>query len=192
MNKYAIVAAIRKWPCGEEVLVAGYFNSDLAAPEGNTRDKEIAEDLAMTGPKDTIDHFLPRSKTWLRDGQTWSMIHMGWEVRSRTDYILGTDHRLLQNVVVQDVRHNKNHYLVLGCLHGAAPEHNSCYLRKRKRFPLDPPKTLGGFYPLFVELRVATTNPPCRERLQQVWISPKTWRPINTRVEAHRIQDGKH
>ena len=48
------------------------------------------------------------------------MLQKGREVRSRTDYILGTDRRLFGNVSVRDPRHNSNHYTVLGCLHSAS------------------------------------------------------------------------
>ena len=47
------------------------------------------------------------------------MRRQGQVVRYRTDYILGTDRRLLQNVTVRDTRHNTDHYMVLGCLPGA-------------------------------------------------------------------------
>ena len=48
------------------------------------------------------------------------MLRKGREVRSRTDYILGTDRRIFGNVSVRDPRHNSDHYLVLGCLHSAS------------------------------------------------------------------------
>ena len=44
------------------------------------------------------------------------MVQEGREVRSRKDYILGTDHRLFWNVSVRDRRHNSDHCMVLGCL----------------------------------------------------------------------------
>ena len=37
------------------------------------------------------------------------MILKGREVRSRTDYILGTDPGIFRNVTVQDPRHNSDH-----------------------------------------------------------------------------------
>ena len=40
----------------------------------------------------------------------------GQEVRSWTDYILGTDLCLFRNVTVWDPRHNSDYYMVLGCL----------------------------------------------------------------------------
>ena len=42
------------------------------------------------------------------------MVREGEVVRSRTDYILGTDRRLFWNVYVQDPRQNTDHYMVLG------------------------------------------------------------------------------
>ena len=56
------------------------------------------------------------------------MLRKGQEVRSRTDYILGTDRRLFRNVTVQDPRHNSDHYMVLGCLPSAPLSETKRYL----------------------------------------------------------------
>ena len=58
-------------------------------------------------------HFLPWNKPWLKDGHIWAMHWGGQEVHSWTDYILGTESHLFQNVAVWDVRHNTHHYMVL-------------------------------------------------------------------------------
>ena len=58
----------------------------------------------------------------------WSMIRHGWEVRSRANYFLGTDHCLFQNVAIRDSRHNTNHYMVLGFLHIMNLREHQCYL----------------------------------------------------------------
>ena len=42
------------------------------------------------------------------------MIRAGREVRSRTDYILGTDRRIFWNVSARDPSHNSDQYMVLG------------------------------------------------------------------------------
>ena len=42
----------------------------------------------------------------------------GEAIRSRTDYILGTDLSLFRNVAVQDPRYNSDHYMVVGLLRG--------------------------------------------------------------------------
>ena len=44
------------------------------------------------------------------------MIQEGRDVRSRTDYILGTDRRLFVNVSVRDPMHKSYHSMVLGCI----------------------------------------------------------------------------
>ena len=62
-----IVAAIGQQSCGAELLVVGNFNSDLEAPEGNTRDEEITADIATAGVEDKSAHLLPHQNTWLRD-----------------------------------------------------------------------------------------------------------------------------
>ena len=67
-------------------------------------------------------HFLPRESRWCQDRRTLGMLQKGREVRSRTDYILGTDSRLFRNVAVRYPRHNSDHYMVLGCLTSAPPE----------------------------------------------------------------------
>ena len=72
--------------------------------------------MDVSGLEDMSGHFLPWHKPWLKDRRTWDMYQGGREVRSRTEYILGTDRRLFQNVAVRDARKNTDHYLVLGCL----------------------------------------------------------------------------
>ena len=47
-------------------------------------------------------HYLSWNKPRLQDRCTWSMQQDGREVRSQTDYILGTDCRFFQDVDVRD------------------------------------------------------------------------------------------
>ena len=187
-----IVAAISQQPRGAALLVVGDFNTDLEAPEGQAWDEEIAVAMAAAGLEYLSDHFLPQHKPWLRDCSTWCMRRGGQEVRSRTDYILSTYHCLIQNVAVRDVRHNMEHDLVLGYLHGAAPTAHSRYIRKCTHFPTRTPTTLDGVDHLFAELQEAITKPPQQERLRQAWISPETWRFINARTVACRTGDQRN
>ena len=106
------------------------------------------------------------------------------DVRSCNDYILGTDRRMIQNLVVYDKRHNRDHCLVLGCLCGAMPSAHLRYLRKRTRFTINTPNTSDGVDLLFTELRGAIPNPPWQEYPLQTWISLETWRLVNTRIVA--------
>ena len=69
-------------------------------------------------------HFLPRKRLWGRERRTWSMVRDGKVIRSRTDYLLGTDRSLFRNVAIRDPRHNSDHYMVVGHLRsGTAREH---------------------------------------------------------------------
>ena len=56
------------------------------------------------------------------------MLQKGREVRSRTDYILGTDRRLFGNVSVWEPRHNSDHYTLMGCLPSASLMYHNRYL----------------------------------------------------------------
>ena len=126
-------------PKGAKLLVAGDLNANLADPEGDRRGEHIAAALATEGLDDMLAHFLPRRRPWCWDRRTWSMIREGREVRSRTDYILGTDRRLFGNVSVRYPRHNSDHYLVMGCLHSASLKEHMWYLGGQKKLPLRPP-----------------------------------------------------
>ena len=99
--------------------------------------------LFMAGLEDMSAHFLPQRKPWFRNGLMWSILRGDWEVCSQTNYFLGTDRHLLQNVAAQDARHNIDHCLILGFLHIPASDKHSLYLRKRKHFLLSPQKTPG-------------------------------------------------
>ena len=63
------------------------------------------------------------------------MVRQEREVRSRTDYILGSNRRIFQNVYVRDTRHNYDHYIVMGCLCSASLREHSHYLGRRTRLP---------------------------------------------------------
>ena len=112
-----VVKAIIRKPPGEELMVAGDFNVDILAPEGR-RAENIATDLATAEVEDMAQHFMPRGRRWCRDRRMWDMKRQGQVVRYWTDYILGTDRRLFQNVAVRDPWHNTDHYMVLGLTEG--------------------------------------------------------------------------
>ena len=76
-------------------MVVGDFNTNLAAPEGQVRDKEIAAAMDAVGLEDLSGHLLPRNKPWFRDSMMWCMRRGFWKVRSQTNYFLGTDRRML-------------------------------------------------------------------------------------------------
>ena len=76
----------------------------------------------------------------------------GREVRSWTDYILGTDRRLFRNVALWDPWHNLDHYMVLGCLPSAPLIEHRRYLGGTKRWLVRPPVKLTRTDQLFAAL----------------------------------------
>ena len=91
------------------------------------------------------------------------MLRKGREVRSRTEYILGMDHRLFRNVTVRDPRHNSDHYMVLGCLPSAPLTETKRYLGGRKRWPVRPPVKPRRTDELFADLRRAVPRAKLQE-----------------------------
>ena len=61
-----VIAAIGQKPPGADLMVAGDFNVDILAPEGNWRAENIATDLATAGVEDMAQHFMPRRRRWNR------------------------------------------------------------------------------------------------------------------------------
>ena len=114
------------------------------------------------------------------------MLRKGREVRSRTDYILGTDHRLFGNISIRDPRHNSDHYMVLGCLPSASLTEHKQYLGVQKKLPLKPPTETTREYEVFAALRRAVPKARVREARENEWILTGTWRLVDERVSARR------
>ena len=114
------------------------------------------------------------------------MIREGREVRSWTDYILGTDHHLFGNVSVQEPRHNSYHYMVLVCLHSALLKEHARYLGGRKWLPLRLPTAPTREDGISTALHRAVPKPLAPEARKNAWIFAATWILINERVSARR------
>ena len=102
------------------------------------------------------------------------MFREGKVVRSRTNYILGTERRLFWNVSVRDPQHSTDHYMVLGCLHSAPEREHTKYLTGRKQLPLRPPFDPTQEEGIFAALRRAHPKPYARESRKNGWISEDT------------------
>ena len=87
----SVVATLKERPWGAELLVAGDLNVKLSETEGDRMGEFTTVALATEGLEDVSAHFLLRRHSWCQNGRTWRMIRSGREMRSRTDYILGTD-----------------------------------------------------------------------------------------------------
>ena len=92
--------ALGDQPRGTILVVAGDFNTDLGETEIDGRGTEIVAALTEAGVEDMTAHFLPRKRRWGRERRTWSMVRERKVIRSRTDYLLGTDRSLFRNVAV--------------------------------------------------------------------------------------------
>ena len=91
------------------------------------------------------------------------MVGIVREVRSRTDYILETDHSLLRNMSVRYPKHNSDHYLILGCLHSTTLREHVHQLWRRTLPPLRPPTMPAKEDGLFLNLRWMIPNTKAQE-----------------------------
>ena len=129
-------------------------------------------------------HFLPRKLRWGRERRMWSMVQEGKVVRSRTDYLLGTDRSLFRNVSARYPRHNTDHFMVVGCLCSAPKWEHTHYIMGRRKMPLRPPTEPTRENGIFEALRKAVPKPHARDRHKNAWISEETWRLVDKRVSA--------
>ena len=176
--------AIIQGPCGSALQVDGDFDEDLVVLEGDRHVEEILASISTTVLEGMSADFLPFRKSWARDGSTWLMHLQGREGRPQTDYLLGMEFPLFQDVSVWYPRNNSNHYMVLGCFLSAAHQENHRYIWNLRRSPLHPPSTQIQKDPCFADLRWNIPKPTPRERQGNTWISAETWRLVGTRVEA--------
>ena len=106
-------------PAGRHYFLAGNFNFNLTAPEGSHCGEDIMAAITAEGLEDLSANFISRRKSWARDGRMWCMCRCRREARPQTDYIIGTYFCLFQKVSVWYPLHKYDHYMVIGCLHGA-------------------------------------------------------------------------
>ena len=111
-----------------ELVVPGDLNVNLERTGGWGRYEDIATVGAKTGLEDILDHFLLRLRPWRRDRQSWETVRQGRELRSWTDYILGSDCQIFWNMIVRYPRHNSDHFMVMGYLCGDYPNKHWRYL----------------------------------------------------------------
>ena len=91
-----VVTALGDQPRGTALIVAGDLNTDLGNIDYDGRGTKILAAITESGLEDMAALFLPRKQKWGRERRTWAMVRGGKAVRSRTDYILGTDRSLFR------------------------------------------------------------------------------------------------
>ena len=123
---------------------------------------EIAAALTEAGLENMTAHFLPWKQRWGRERRIWSMVWEGKVVRYRTDYILGTEQSLFQNVSIRDPQHNTDHFMVVGCLRSAPAREHAKYLTGKKKLLLQPQTQHMREDGIFAALRRAVPKPHAR------------------------------
>ena len=147
---------------------------------------EIAAAMTVAGVEDMAAHFLPRKRRWGRERRMWSMVREGKVVRSRTEYLLGTDRSIFRNFSFRDPRYNTDHFMVVSCLRSAPEREHTRYIMGRRKMPLRTPMEPTREDGIFAALRRAVPKPHARDRHKNAWISEETWRLVNERVSARR------
>ena len=169
-----VIEALRERAKGAELLVGGDLNINFAAPEGDWREEYIVATIATDVLEDMAPRFLLQRRRRCWDRRTWGVLWKGREVRSRTDYILGTDRLLFRNVSVRYPWHNSDHYMVLGCLPRASLTDHNWYLGGREKLSLKPPTEPTREDEVFASLRRAVPKARVREARRNEWILKET------------------
>jgi exonuclease III len=131
-----LTTALDRFP-NEAPLLLGDLNVDLLNLRP-PRNQQVAEVITAYGLEDMLHHFQQRKA--FTHQKTWWQNREGKIIRSRCDYILGTDRRLFETVSIRDPRYfTSDHYMLVACyLISPTPSHK-LYLQGRKRLPLQPP-----------------------------------------------------
>ena len=168
-------------------MLFGDLNADLTALS-NTRSRTISASLAAFGLRDLLTDFKQRKP--YRDLATWQQLRMGSIVKSRCDYVMGTDRRLVQTVGIRNPRHHSSdHYLIRVRLLRQPTKCHKRYLRGRRQWPLAMPPVgpLTEIDSLFQTLESYCDSPPpppAKHRPQ--WLAPKTLQLMDARTTLRR------
>jgi hypothetical protein len=183
-----IEAAFREAP-RNTIILLGDLNMDLVRPH-NDRGMEIATMVANLGVEDIIQYFCQKQKH--RKGSTWRMQRGDRWIKSRCDYILGTDKRIFKKISVKEPRHfYSDHLMVVGVLTSRPIKENRRYLMGWKKFTLslgkDGPKTKSDA--LFSDIKTFIIETTPRPRQWKTWIADSTWTLIDRRAALRRHHD---
>jgi hypothetical protein len=131
-----LTTALDRFP-NEAPILLGDLNVDLLNLRPH-RNQQVAEVITTYGLDDMLNHFQQQKAFTHR--QTWWQFRDGTLIRSRCDYILGTDRRLFETVSIRDPRYFTSDHYMLIARYLIGPSHShKLYLKGRKRLPLQPP-----------------------------------------------------
>lgn len=167
-------------------LLLGDLNVDLS-DMSTSRTTKVAATISAYGLEDLLLHFRPeRRYTHL---QTYFSRRQGKTVRSRVDYILGTDRRLFKSIKMRKPRHfTSDHYMLIGKFLTMPAKVHKGYLRGRKAFPLkSDPDPCSPQDALFATLKKQTTPPPpATKKTRPHWITAPTLKAMDQRCSLRR------
>jgi hypothetical protein len=153
------------------------------------RNNNIATLLANYSLLDMIPNFCQRKP--FRHRTTFYQRRQGQTIRSRCDYILGTDRRTFKSVRISNPRHyTSDHYMIIATILRTTKREHKTYLNGRKKFPLQRPKY--GPPPLADSLfdKVMSYKPPppkgSKPTKKPSWISLATVQLIDTRATLRK------
>ena len=186
-----LTEALDRFPVSKQPpLLLGDLNVDLSNKRAtDPRTTQVSEILATYGLMDMLPHFKQRKP--YRDLCTWTQTRNDHILRSRCDYILGTDRRLFKTVSIRDPRHfSTDHFMVVATfLERPSRSAHKLYLQGRRQFPLRVPKWGPKNYvdTLFQQI-LSNIDPrnPQRSSKRPTWLSPSTLRLIDQRCSFWR------
>ena len=150
---------------------------------------EIANILATSDMLDMHCHFTSPGK-YIKPA-TWHQRREGKAIRSRPDYFLCSDQRIIKRYAIRDPRHFvTDHKLVLGTLISNTLRENKCYLRGRTTFPSrtpawGPSSRLDSLCDDIEEAALPPVSTP--EQRRKGWISDKLWQLIDQKNALCRL-----
>ena len=181
-------AALASFNGALNVTVMGDLNADIHDLT-HPRHQQVANLLANYGLLDLLNHF--RQRRPFRHMKTWYQVREGVLLRSRCDYILGTDRRLFESVGLRDPQqYSTDHLMLRGRLLRQPTKSHNRYLRGRRKFPLRLPKfgPLTQADTMFQDIKQRASIPRLAHNThpRPQWISPATIRLIDQRCSLRR------
>ena len=143
------------------------------------------------GLSDMSRHFLPPRQRNNRGRWTWRQNRRGRVVSSQPDYFMAgeSNRRDFRGVALKSPRHHdSNHRAAVATIYAGSRRQLTGYTRKRCRFPVCPPKKGPRTHAeqIFEELKATCEPTPSRERVENSWIQPDTWRLIDARAALRK------
>ena len=182
-----VASALARFP-RRKVLLVGDLNLNLDSLETD-RDMEIADCLATSGLIDMRRHFKLDGKNRMPD--TWHRTREGEPVRSRPDYFLCSDRRIIKRYRIRDPRHfTTDHKLVCGTLISNTLKENKAYLNGRSKFPYRTPKMgpSSRLDSICHDVEQAALPPVSKpEQRSKSWISDASWRLVDQKNALCRL-----